>query len=535
MMSKISLVDYRLRFLIWLALCLLTSIAYWPSFTVPFYLDDRISIVENVLLSQGSISELFHYYGLRFVTYLSFWLNQQWFNGTLFSYHVVNFVIHLLNGILIYRLVVFLSEHFSTGLTAKQKKVLPLIVVAFWLLHPLNIQAVTYVVQRTAALVTLFVVLAALSYLKLRLDKFSFKQCLVLILAIICGALTKQNFFVLFIFVALFEYYFIASSKRLLRNFIFLSIFVTALLYPFYEDFFQVLSRLTKETTAISRFDYFNSQLLVLWQYVYKLFIPINLQLDMGVELVKESTGAHFLAFIAHGVLIFFAIIQRNKYPLVSLGLLWFYAGHSIESFLIPITDLAFEHRTYLPNIGLILAIVAMTLYAKVNSKFIVIITGLIVVLLTILTFQRNTLWQTPYDFYKNELSLSPNSARSKAAFAEQLVERGDLVEAEKLFLASVQANLKIGQIKVSTLNNLMKVRFEQGNYQAGVQVAMLALKYIKQPKDKSYTLTTIAYGYIKMGWCDFAIGLTETAVKLDSTNEQAKQYLAYCLAMQEK
>ena len=525
--SKLSFSPFALMFS--LGLFFLLLIAYWPSFSVPFYLDDRTSISDNLLLSHGSMLELFHVYGLRFITYLSFWLNHQWFEGTLLSYHVVNFAIHLVNGFLVYRLTSLLSEQFSTGLSVRQKTLLPLIVTAFWLLHPLNIQAVTYVVQRTAALVTLFVVLATLSYLKLRLNKFSFLQCSLLVLSIICGVLTKQNFFVVVIFIVLFEYYFMASAKRLIQYSILFALMVIALAYPFYQELFQALSSLTKETTAISRSDYFITQLLVLWQYIYKVFVPINLQLDMGVELVKESTGWHFLAFLAHGILISFAIIQRKKIPLFTLGILWFYAGHSIESFVIPITDLAFEHRTYLPNIGFILAFVALLSALKLNDKVMISIALVIVIFLAIATYQRNVLWQTPFDFYKNELSHSPNSPRSNAAFAEQLIKKGELAEAEKLFLISVQANLKKGQVTVSALNNLMKVRFQQGKYQAGVQTAMLALKYIHQPKDKSYTLTTIAYGYIQMGWCDFALGLAKSAVKLDNSNEQAKSYVIHC------
>lgn len=539
-MNKNLIVEPRYTWFAALILFVLLSVAYWPSFTVPFYLDDRISIVENVLLIQGSISEVFHYYGLRFITYLSFWLNQQWFDGTLFSYHVVNFSVHIINGILIYGLTYTLVDYFSDSVSEQKQKLLPLAITAIWLLHPLNIQAVTYIVQRTASLVTLFVLLTSLSYLKLRLKKSSIMWLMPLFIAIICGVLTKQNFFVVFLFIALFEYFFISSSKQPIQYAVLFIFMIIALTYPFYQEWYGVLSSLTKETTAISRFDYFVTQMVVLWLYIYKFFVPINLQLDMHVELVNASTGIHFFALLAHIGVITLAIILRKRIALFSIGILWFYTGHSIESFIIPITDLAFEHRTYLPNIGLALALTALFSYIfKNDSRMHNIILGggvaVIIALLTSLTYQRNVLWQIPYDFYQNELKLSPNSPRSNAAFAEQLIKKGELAEAEKLFLVSVQANLKKGQVTVSALNNLMKVRFQQGKYQAGVQTAMLALKYIHQPKDKSYTLTTIAYGYIQMGWCDFATGLSKAAVKLDASNEQAQAYITYCESVIEK
>ncbi|WP_220741432.1 hypothetical protein, partial [Shewanella algidipiscicola] len=51
--------------------------AYWPSFSVPFYFDDTVSIAKNQLLQTGTIQELLSAYGMRFFGYLTFWINIQ--------------------------------------------------------------------------------------------------------------------------------------------------------------------------------------------------------------------------------------------------------------------------------------------------------------------------------------------------------------------------------------------------------------------------------------------------------------------------
>jgi len=508
--------------------CLLL-LAYLPSFTVPFYLDDRQSIYDNTLLLQPSISALFHHYGLRFITYLSFWINAQWFDGSILSYHILNFTIHIINGVLIYTLVKCLTKKYSSH-NNKTVMLFSAAVTFIWLYHPLNTQAVTYIVQRTASLVTLFALLTGLSYLKLRLNKVSWLWLTLAALSILCGMLTKQNFVVVFVFIFLFEYFIIETHKKRMIAAIVIALFVTALLSPFFPNVMLSLSRLTVETTAISRFDYFVTQTAVLWLYIAKFLYPTALQLDMGVELATPSTGLHFLAFVSHILLIFIAVKVRKVIPLFSIGILWFYAGHSIESFIIPITDLAFEHRTYLPNVGLVLSFTAL-LYQFVENKptLLKIMIVLICIILSVLTYKRNTQWQTAYSFYQNELKLSPHSPRSKASLAHELMLKGNLIEAQKLLIESVNSNMQKGKVTVTSLNNLMLVLFEQGNYQTGIQTAMLALKYVKKPLDKSNILTTIAYGYIKMGYCDFAKGLSKTAIKLGPQNKRAKEYFTFC------
>ena len=157
-------------------LLILVFIAYWPSFFVPFYLDDRVSIVENSLLTQGSIIDLFHHYGLRFIAYLSFWLNEQWFAGSLLSYHSVNFTIHCLNAVLIYLVVRKFIDCTQSTPSDRAQYIVPLCIAGIWLLHPLNIQAVTYIVQRTAALVTTFALITILSYLQCVTDGINKKR-----------------------------------------------------------------------------------------------------------------------------------------------------------------------------------------------------------------------------------------------------------------------------------------------------------------------------------------------------------------------
>ena len=71
---------------------------------------------------------------------------------------------------------------------------------------------------------------------------------------------------------------------------------------------------------------------------------------------------------------------------------------------------------------------------------------------------------------------------------------------------------------------------YHQKKYQLAAPVGMLGLKYIKQTNDRSVLLANLAFGYIQMGFCDFAKGLLTQAIKLDATNANAKTNLQHCL-----
>jgi len=518
--------------LLFVSLFFLALIAYWPSFSVPFYLDDRLSLVENKFLENATIVDLWQFYKLRFVGYFSFWLNVNFLDRSLLSFHLFNYFIHFLNAILVFLIVKLLATHFKISGSSKQILAFSFVVAGLWLLHPLNTQAVTYIVQRLASLVTLFYLITVYSYFKLRFEKFNLVYAVSLIVSILLGALTKQNFFAVALFLLAYELVFLKGSKHraLVQNLLCLGLII-ALIYPFAPAFFQQLSNLTAETKAISRFDYFVTQTSVLWIYIQKFLLPINLQLDMAVNLAKPSTGWNFIALVAHLFTISLAIRLRKTIPLFTIGILFFYTGHAIESFLIPITDLAFEHRTYLPNIGLSLALCAVIFhFSNKDNNNLLIASIVIFIIFILLTFHRNTLWQTPYDFYQNEFKLSPNSPRTQSSLAIELIKKKEYAQAEKLLTKAVNTNLSKGVITVTSLNNLMLLLFEQKKYQAAVNTAMIALKYIKRPKEKSLILSTISYGYIKMGWCGFASGLAKKAIKLDNTNQKAKQYVQYCM-----
>jgi hypothetical protein len=518
---------------------------YYPSLSVPFYLDDRQSIFSNLAIQSPTMDLLIQGPNrMRIIGYWSLWLNYQIGGLEPFGYHVMNIVIHIINSMLVYVLSYQLLRHFCLSLEPQKLaklRIWAFIIMVIWALHPLNSQSVVYIVQRLASIATLFYLATIICYIQARKSKKSttvLVYSLLTAVSILAGLHAKQNFVTVFVFILGWELFTAQERLRvLLMRILIVTAIITLIAAPFMTDILQALDNFTRDHNAPSRIAYFYSQQLVLWDYIIRFFYPINLQLDIEVQLRSSLEPIVALASMGHMMLIVAAIKLRKKLPLFFIGIMFFYIAHGVESFMVPLKDLAFEHRTYTGNVGLVIAVIALVKYWFDNTSNFLAVRWVALTVVTVLLIygsvvvKRNILWQDPLAFYANEVRLSPQHARANASYGNELMKRQQYAEAEKYIKKSVDISLASGQITATALTAFMTVLYHQEKYQQASHVVMLGLRNINYPPDRSALLSGLAFGYIKMGFCDFAIGLLNTALQLDSSNAEAKNNLAYCMA----
>ena len=174
--------------LIPLLLLLVALAAYANTFQVPFQFDDDANIAKNVLVQNPDFlihpsrycsqvhrktteGILCHYFGMRYVGYLTFGLNYAVHGLEVTGYHIVNLLIHLLNAGLLYGIVLIT---FRTPFLRKtsgedgQGRWIALFAASLFAVHPVQTQAVTYIVQRFTSLATLFTLLSLFLYIRWR-------------------------------------------------------------------------------------------------------------------------------------------------------------------------------------------------------------------------------------------------------------------------------------------------------------------------------------------------------------------------------
>lgn len=381
----------------------------------------------------------------------TFALNYQFGELKVFGYHLVNVIIHILNGILVYFLALNIFRHFfsfpqSSETLRSGIPQIPLMALSAALIfvaHPLQTQAVTYTVQRYASMAAFFYMASILFYIKARLGKEGSKpvtqtergnwrvlSCYVL--SAFCGMaafLSKENTASLPAMILLVEYLLVDRTWKGWKKKIpwFFLAFILWVLFVFIvvlhhretaqiSALFEDVSGHVKATERATRWQYHCTQFNVIVIYIRLLFLPIHQNLDYAYAFnkgfFKGFTPIVFLFLIG---LIFLGVKTVKKQPVISLGIFWFFITLSVESSVIPIKDALFEHRLYLPMFGF--ALIAATLLFSIfhlRPSWAIVLSVIIILTLGTATFRRNRVWHDGITLWSDVVSKNPRNWRGR-------------------------------------------------------------------------------------------------------------------------
>lgn len=415
---------------------------------VPFYLDDFSSIVNNPAINPPfSLPEIWQQYQSRFLTYSSFATQTHFFGILPKPMHLVGLALHFLVSLCLYRFLTCIRKN-SVGInqSAPLKRggfLFCLSVSLLFFAHPQNSQAVVYIAQQAVLWMVLFYLLSLICYVNLRKETSLKKQLiwgLMLTLCAICALFSKQTAATLPIAILLIEWLFF---KRYVGRCLVLlgAMLLGSILLVLSLNEFDVLRSLTfldvrtRETELITRSDYFITQWGILWHYIQQYFTLSEFRLEYDVTLNGSLSDQHVMFLLGHLLMMGISLLCRKVNPLFTFGVLFYYLSHGIESSILPIRDLVFEHRTYLPNIGLSIAFLSAVnwLVQRFHQK-----TGFdayrlmyatftaMLLHVSIVTQDRVEQWSDPSVFYQQEMALSPKSARATGEYANALARQGN-------------------------------------------------------------------------------------------------------------
>lgn len=445
-------IDYR--FLI-LLLIPLGFALYIDALRAPFAYDDKMYIVSNAGIRD--LRNFLNFSGARYVGFLSFALNYRISGLTPFDFHLVNVIIHIANSMLLFFLIkgafdtplgkVFLPEG-GQRLTASVSLAFTSSVI--FLTHPVETQAVTYVTQRFASLAAFFYIMAVVLYARWRAaegepgKKGSSRVFYVAsLIAAVLAMKTKEISFTLPFAVTLYDFIFYPGETafkrrvvRLIPFYLTLPIIPLALLSP---EFFgsslpgiaeDIRKLQIEEASALSRRVYLLTQFKVIVTYMRLLLFPVNQSLDYdypySLSLFDPRTFVSLLALLA--VFISAVCVLRASYRrgnlygvLFSFGIFWFFVTLAVESSIIPIQDVIFEHRVYLPSVGFIISAVSALFYLLERRAFKSALSPALVscvillfaaVPLSYALHKRNLVWADELTLLNDAIAKNPGKAR---------------------------------------------------------------------------------------------------------------------------
>ncbi len=347
-------------------------LVYSNTFSVPFQFDDRPNITQNPnvqirVLTWERIEKLIgntYKETIRVFSYLTLAFNYYFGEFNVFGYHLVNLLIHVLVGILLYGFLLLTFRLPSLagkygGVSYKVALFTSLVFIA----HPVQTQAVTYIVQRMASLGAMFYLLTFVLYIKGRLarGKGRFLYFGGAVLSYLLGVFSKENVAIVPCFIALYEFYFLQNLDPGPRGKKVLLILIGALLslgclglliwgkryYDLLIEGYKIRDFTLTERVL--------TQFRVVLYYVTLLIYPhpsrLNLDYDFPLSKTILDPPTTLLSIVVVFGLIGYGLWAARKKPLLSFCILWYFGNLVIESSIFPL-EMVFEHRLYLPSIG---------------------------------------------------------------------------------------------------------------------------------------------------------------------------------------
>jgi len=381
----------------------------------------------------------------RVLAYASFAPQHADWPGNPGPFKLVNILLHLFNGFLIVLVVLNIARL----LKQPAPWTIGLLLGAAWLLHPLNVSTVLYTVQRMTELSALFMLAGLLAYLKGRAALIEGRPgYLQMTAGVIIGSalavLSKENG-------ALLPLYILMLESTLLRT------LPQPKRYPAWKGLFLVLPPVVLTVYLGFRLnnwilpgyalrDYSLCERLltesrVLYDYLGAILFPRPRDLGLFHDDFVISRGllqppGTALALFGLAALLALGLGCRKRYPLAGFAVLWFIAGHVLESTVIPL-EIYFEHRNYLPMLGPLALAAGMLGNALGTTQARRPAAALGFVWLSILaglTLQEARLWGSPVQQALVWAEQRPNSPRAQEWKGNILARAGQYREAADHF-----------------------------------------------------------------------------------------------------
>lgn len=442
-----------------LALVAITAITYYPSLHYAFQFDDEPNIVKFYPIRYKTLSDLF----FTSTRWIGHWINTIHFKLGQFEpfvYRRTNVAFHCLTGFFLFFILLFLLRRRpKTSWAHQYATVLASITSALFLLHPVQTQTVSYVVQgQLEGLSAFFCLLIIASFLLLTQCTKMWQKILACVLTfficvLACG--TKEVTIIVPALVFLIDWFFIAQGSwheiksrwwahaliastvfgcyvwLLGKNFI-LNILLLKIKHQ--NNIGNILTQSAAQKITPGAF--FISQFKVVVHYLFMFLWPNTISVDYDWKLCSGFDCADcilpFLLLTGIFISVYLAL-KKNKTSLYAFGMLWFFICLSPRSTIMPSTELIADYKTYLASVGWLLVIAsALVLFFEwaakkwpaLRHRVALVICALVgIITLSTLTYARNKVWQSGLSFWNDIVLKAPNKARGYNNYGGYLIK----------------------------------------------------------------------------------------------------------------
>jgi protein O-mannosyl-transferase len=465
-------------------------------------------------------------------------------SGTdLWSYHALNLAVHILAALTLFGVVRrTLLTHRMKERFGEASTWLALAIALIWMVHPLHTESVTYLIQRSEAMVGLFYLLTLYCVIRGHSGERSATWYSAAVLSCAAGMATKPVMATAPIMVLIYELIFFSSSlKETLKRrwglyaglgltWIILAATVRA-------------GNATQESAGfnlkqVTPLGYFESQFGVIVHYLRLSVWPYDLCLDYGWPLAK-SAGQIVPYAIVVGILGLLTLIALKHRPEVGFLGVWFFLILAPTSSIMPILDLAVEHRTYL-SLAAVVTLVVLTGYrgarrlpalgvgSPVVRWLAIGSIAVVVAWLGSLTVERNGYYRNKVAMWLDVVRKHPDNPRGHSNLGLYLAGQNDFIDAIDQFNEA----LRLDPNYPDALNNMGMALANSGKPLEAIPYFQRAIKLRPNVKQTHFNLGQVLASQSRL---DEAVAEYKEELRRNPESGEARMQLAWALEQQKK
>ena len=392
------------------------------------------------------------------------------------GYHLANLLIHLASALVLFGVVRrTLLTHRLRPRFGTAAPWMACAVALVWVVHPLQTAAVTYVVQRVESLMALFYLLTLYCAIRAsgEAEPHQARWTIAAIVSGACGMATKEVMVTAPIVVALWDFLFNAGREVRQRRTLLAGLAATWILLGVLVEGERRGPSVDLQPAMI--WQYLTTQAEVLVHYLRLVFVPRPLAFLYDWPLAASLRDVIPQALLVTGLLVSTLVLIARRHPAGFLGG-WFFLVLAPSSSVLPVvTEVAAEHRMYLPLAAVVVAVATGIVLAgqrwlrrgaaddrptagastvgpvQIGAAL---LTLAIVVVLGVETRARNAVYASEVDLWGDNVAARPDDPRPRVAYGSALARVNRFAEAEsQLQVAVTQApNDPVARVRLGSV-----------------------------------------------------------------------------------
>lgn len=488
-------------------------------------LDDQLGLNPDIVTS----------FMLRPLSFLSFSINYLTTGMNPMGFRVVNLAIHIINSLLVFACVQLFLVLAPSGkkLSHFSSRFIPAAVALVFLLHPMQTESVTYIMQRFASLAAMFYLATIWLYLVwqhriqqgIKPGYARWGSVAVLFFGMfVRESLFTAPFLIMLLELTLFDNSFKSGLKRAAPHLMLLPVIPLMVILV---SAAQSSSLSVSGVINVVNYDrnpvlsYVLTQVVVVLLYLRLYLLPYGQNVDPDQTLYTSLSQLPVLASTFSIVLLVtgtYLLYRKNRedvrYVLILTGVIWYFLALSPSSSFIPQPDFMAEHRAYFASVGIITAFIClldlMRSAVKIKEMNRLLVLGVAVwcVVLAALTYKRNAVWQSGRTLWSDAVKKSPDKDRPWLNLGSAYVSSGEYGNAVKCFQKAVELSPDWGKAYEGLAWSLLQLgRFHD--------VGETSLKGISVDPANSFLYNLLGVAYAKLERTDDAKQAFSTAIAL--------------------